>query len=322
MLGIDVCKKTLSCTLVNPDSQKTVWYEVFPNTTDGVNALLSKTPDTVAFVVEPTGRYSLTVVKQAMSLGRTVLLAEPKKAQLYLQSLPTRAKTDKLDSRGLALYGLDRPLRPFPVKDDTVEHVDQLLKARRGIVQSITSLKQRESELPHAREWLVAAVSALEQQKLQIDSQIAELTSREERFRVIQLLQTIPGIGPVTATSVASCLLARDFTDPDQFVSFIGLDPTTIQSGDKSVHGRLTKKGDSELRRLLYLAAQSNLHCSQVPYKALFERYVERGLPKTAALCAVARKIARTCWSVARHQTPFDPNRVSQQSTHQLDRKP
>lgn len=322
MLGIDVSKETLSCTLVCPDSQRTVWHEVFPNTTDGVDALMRKTPDSVAFVVEPTGRYSLCVAKHARANGRTVLLAEPKKAKLYLQSLPTRAKTDKLDSRGLALYGLDRPLRLYPIKDDTVEQLDQLLKARRGIVHSITGLRQRERELPHAKESLVACVSALEEQRARIDSQIVQLTRQEERFFVVALLQTIPGIGPVTAASVASCLVARDFTNPDQFVSFIGLDPTTIQSGDKNVHGKLTKKGDPELRRLLYLAAQANLHCRHVAYKAAYERYLERGLSKTAALCAVARKIARTCWSVARHQTPFDPNRVAQQFNRPLDAKP
>lgn len=86
------------------------------------------------------------------------------------------------------------------------------------------------------------------------------------------------------------------------------------QSGKKNGQRGLTKQGDAELRRLLYLAAQANLRTKDSPFKAHYERERAKGLSSTAALCAVARKLARLCWSLAKHGTTYDANRVYQQN--------
>jgi transposase len=78
-------------------------------------------------VAEPTGSYGLAMVKQAREAGREVLLAPPRKALSYLRSLQTRAKTDRLDSRGLGLDALSAPRSPYPVKSEAAQHLDQLL---------------------------------------------------------------------------------------------------------------------------------------------------------------------------------------------------
>src|SRR5436190_23396359 len=116
MLGIDVSKETLVCTLVDPQTRKPRWEKTVPNTAAGVRQLLAKTPAATAWVLGPTGNYSVSVAKQAQAAGRTVLLAPSKAAQLYLKSLNSRAKTDRIDSKGLALFALDRTLRPYPLK--------------------------------------------------------------------------------------------------------------------------------------------------------------------------------------------------------------
>jgi transposase len=287
-----------------------VWRETVANTEAGITTLLLRTPSFSPVVVEPTGRYSLLIAKEARAKGHKVLLAEPKKAKHFLLSLPPRAKTDRLDSAGLSLFALSCSLPPYPLKDAAVDTLDQLLKARKGIVQSISTLRQSAEDLPRVTETLMESVALLEKQKGKIDKQIAEERHSDPRFDVMRLLETVPGVGPVTSATVASCLIARGFTNPDQFVAFIGLDPSTRQSGQKDGKGRLTKKGDPEIRRLLYLAAQSNLRSKTSPYKALYEHHREGGLASTAALCAVARKLARTLWSIAKYNAPFDRARV------------
>lgn len=313
MLGIDVSKDTLHCTLMDPSTHAILFRRTLSNTEEGVRELLSLTPSEVGWVLEPTGRYSLLAARKGRAAGRQVFLAEPRKAKLYLQSLPRRAKTDTLDSQGLALYGLGRTLPLYPLKDAVVDQMDQMLKARKGMALSITSLRQRLPELPYAEQELRQAITDLEKQKAALDKKIAQLASTEERFQSARLLQSIPGVGPVTSAAVASCLAARGFNNPDQFVAFIGLDPSTHQSGQKDVHGSLTKRGDPELRRLLYLAAQSNLRVRDSPFRDIYQGHRDRGLSTTAALCAVARRIARTCWSIHKHQTTFQPARVQQQ---------
>jgi len=75
----------------------------------------------------------------------------------------------------------------------------------------------------------------------------------------------------------------------------------------------LSKQGESGLRRLLYLAARASLNSKVNPFLSQYNREQAKGLTKAAALNAVARKLARMCWSMAKYGTTFDPDRVYQQ---------
>lgn len=312
MLGIDVSKDTLSCALIDPTSRKVQWQKVVRNTPAGWTYLLKITAPAVPWVLEPTGRYGQDLVRAAREAGRDVRLAPPKKAQYFLKSVQNRAKTDTLDAVGLALYGLAFDLAPYPLKSDMHEEIDQLLLARKGMSQSLMELRARQKELPRAAKALEPAVAALKEQLKVVDKQIAELAKAPE-MKAVQQLREVPGIGPVTAVSVVSCLTARRFTHPDQFVAYCGLDVRIRQSGRKSGQMGLSKQGESELRRLLFLAAQSSLRVKDGPFREHYDRERAKGLPSTAAICAVARKMARLCWSMVHNETPYDPERVYRQ---------
>ena len=72
---------------------------------------------------------------------------------------------------------------------------------------------------------------------------------------------------------------------------------------------RLSKRGPSELRRLLYLAAMAAAKTKI--WKPLYQHYRARGLSSTAALVVLARRIARTAWSIYTHKTEFDAQRLT-----------
>lgn len=317
MLGIDVSKDTLTCALLEHTTERFTWERPFPNNAAGVRCLLAATPATVPWVLEPTGRYSLHVAQQARAAGREVLLASPRKAKAYLASLQTRAKTDRLDSRGLAQFAASRPkskpLPLYPIKSEATEQLDQLLTARKGLSQAIASLQQRVIELPHAAPTLQEAIASLKAQRAALDTRLAELTADPESYPEVPKLQEVPGIGPVTAAAVVSRLKARQFAHPDQFVAYIGLDVETFHSGRRKGERGLTKQGDAELRRLLFLCARATLTSKSSPFKAQYHRELNKGLSKTAATCAVARKLARLCWSLVKHNSNYKPERVYQQ---------
>lgn len=312
MLGIDVSKDTLSCALIDPITRKLRWQKEVKNTPAGWKHLLKITPSEVPWVLEPTGRYGQGIARFARDTQRDVRLAQPKKAQYFLKSVQNRAKTDTLDARGLALYGLAFDLAPYPLKSDMHEEIDQLLLARKGMSQSLMELRARQKELPRAAKALEPAVKILKEQLSVVDKQIAGLTKAPEMKAVQELLQ-VPGIGLVTAATVVSCLTARHFSHPDQFVAYCGLDIRIRQSGRKNGQMGLSKQGESELRRLLYLAAQSSLRVKGSPFKEHYERERAKGLPSTAALCAVARKMARLCWSMVHNGSSYDADRVYRQ---------
>jgi transposase len=325
MLGIDVSKASLATTLLDGEDGRPCWALTVPNTAAGVQLLLERTPATSPWVLEPTGRYSAPVARQAQAAGRRVLLAPPQRAKAFLASVRPRAKTYRLDSEGLARYARAVPLRPYPLKEPALETLDQLLAARRGISQSLTRLRQQRASLPAAAGALGGAITDLAARLRALDRQIAG--QRQAALPAAQALATVPGIGPVTATAVASRLASTHFAHPDHFVAYLGLDVRVRDSGTR--HGRraLSKQGDAELRRLLFLCAQANLRSRDPtnPFTAQYARERAKGLPSTAALNAVARKLAKTCWSLHRYGSTYDPARVTLQrppACTRLDEQP
>jgi transposase len=279
-------------------SERVRWSKEVDNSVTGIQQFLDTLPPDVPWVLEPTGRYSILVAATARAAGREVLMAEPKRAQHFLQSLHGSLKTDPLDSKGLATYALHRPLPPYPLKSETVERLDQLRSARKGLSLSISRLHQQAQALPYAAAGLQVAIDQLEVQRREFDRQIAAILADREQFPMAEKFLAVQGVGPVTATAVLSCLSARQFQHPDQFVAYAGLAVTRKQSGAREGVARLSKHGDGELRRLLFLAAKSNLVCKQSPFKEQYQREKAKGLASTAALCAVARKLARVLWSM------------------------
>jgi transposase len=358
MLGVDVGKKELHGTWRDPETRRIRWQGAVPNTITGIETLLRRAPG-VSVVVEPTGRYGEPLIRAAQAAGREVLLAAPRKARAFLWSEQPRAKTDRVDSAGLALYGLTGRLRPYLLPSPAVDQVKQLLAARRGLSQSLTSLRQQRASLPLAADVLTPAITALERQIAELDRQMKRaLGSATEPAPQRALaaaaaavptvadpdtpaapaaprghslataaaaLLAVPGIGKVTAPALAACLLDKQFTHPDQFVAYVGLDLRVSQSGQRRGQFGLSKHGDAELRRLLYLAALSAGNSTRDDtFVKRYQREQAKGLTKTAALNAVARKLAKVAWSLVTHGTTYDPKRVDCQPVEDepLDRQP
>jgi transposase len=156
------------------------------------------------WALKPTGGYSLLAATAAHQSGRQVLLAQPKKARHFLQSIQSRAKTDELDSYGIGLFGLCRPLPAYPLKSKAVEGLDQLLCARKSLSAALAWFELQARELAHAATTLQPVMTALQAQKEAVDKQIAEQTAAHPEFAMAAELEKVPGIGQVTPATLAS----------------------------------------------------------------------------------------------------------------------
>jgi transposase len=316
-LGIDVSKNHLVCSLMDPCTRKVTWQAEFLNTCTGIDTLLEEIHTEVPWILEPTGRYSILAARKAREAGRDVRLAAPRKAKMFLRSQNERAKTDKIDSRGLALYGLVCTLPEYPLKEAEEEHMDELLNLRKSISTTISKFQQQQREMPSVKEHLAGLIESLQEKLKSIDKEIAELVQSGTTFEAAKRMDDIPGFGAVTAVAMTSRLNSKSFSHPDEWVAYIGLDVRVNESGKHKGRLGLSKQGDAELRRLLYLAALANLRCNSSPFKDQFERELAKGLSRTAAACAVARKLAKVCWSLHKHGTYYDESRVSKQAIAQ-----
>lgn len=150
------------------------------------------------------------------------------------------------------------------------------------------------------------ALANLEEEIADVETQLEALV-KKECAPVYGPLRSIPGIGPKTALMLLT--LTRGFTrfgSSAQLACFAGLAPAHYQSGTSlKGSGHLIKMGAGQLRRLLYMAAirakEANPAC-----RALYERRRSAGKAKLVALLAVAHKLLRQAFSVAKWGRKFD----------------
>ncbi len=138
--------------------------------------------------------------------------------------------------------------------------------------------------------------------------------SRDDQ--VAKRLQTIPGIGIITASALAASVTdPHQFTSGRQFAAWLGLTPRANSSGGKERLGRISKMGDQYLRRLLVNGTTSRLrwlrlHPEAQPWAAgLLQRK-----PAKLVAVAMANKTARIAWAV---MTRGEAYRAPQPSTQQ-----
>jgi transposase len=109
----------------------------------------------------------------------------------------------------------------------------------------------------------------------------------------------------VVGSGVLNSLQRLPFASADAYVAFCGLDPRADDSG--------RKRGPSAMPRLLYNAAMSASRTKA--WRPLYERILAKGLSHTEALVILARRIARTAWSIYTHKAAFNAQRISSVST-------
>ena len=151
-------------------------------------------------------------------------------------------------------------------------------------------------------------ISTLDTQLSQVEAEIEEIAQQESEWsKTIALLQTIPGIGLLTACLVVVYTL--DFSlckSAEQASHYAGLAPLERSSGT-SVRGRarIGPAGHSRLRTALYLATLSGAKHNPV-LKEFYERLKAAGKPAKVARCATARKLLHLTFAVATSGQAFD----------------
>lgn len=312
VVGIDVSKDRLDCALLEQGRDKPSWERQVARNAAGVQELLAKTPPGVPWVMEPTGRYSLQVARLAREQGQQVLIALTKPARQVLNGLNhASGRNDRTDSCGLARYALFTPLRDYPLKSELMDQLGQTTHARAALSATLTRLRAQQRDLPRAAGHFDAAIAALEAELAAMDRDLTTQLQSAPELAAVRELDRVPGIGPVVALALASRLEDKQFRHADAFVAYCGLHLEYKDSGKSRGRRRLSKHGDSELRRLLYIAAMANLTCRQSPFKDQYERELAKpGMTPTGALCVVARKLAKVCWSIHHYRTSYDPDRI------------
>jgi len=250
---------------------------------------------------------------------------------------PLACKTDKVDARVLAEL-CRRDLVPsvwLPSLDDRalrerLKRRMQLVRMRTmarnrihgvptqwGLKLSTTRLRQRDAlELLEARGvpevWrrsvaeALAVIDMLDERLAPLERELRPLALADRR---VELLETIPGIGPLLGLTVAAEIgeVAR-FSSARKLVSYSGLAPKVKQSGQSSRTGPLSKAGSKTLRWAAVEAAQQAWRPNN-PWHGLYLETAKRQGKTNAGKAVVARKVLIAAWHVLSRGEPFKPCR-------------
>lgn len=129
----------------------------------------------------------------------------------------------------------------------------------------------------------------------------------------VELLQSIPGIGPVVmATLLGEVGDLSRFNDARQVLRLAGLNLTEQSSGKHRGRSHISKRGRPGIRQVMYQAAQVVV-ATNAQWRAWYDHLRQRTcnpLASKAALVAVAAKLLRVAWACVHHGTPYAPERV------------
>ena len=274
--------------------------------------------------------------RQLGALGHEVRLMPP----AYVKAYVKRNKNDAADAEAIC-EAVSRPsMRFVPVKSTDAQALLMLHRARHLLVRQRTAqvsalrshlaeygivaakgrahvrdlvavLQNDDCRLPElARQTLLLIANLIDGLSAQIRKIESELLAWHRANAASRRLESIPGIGFITATAlVATVGDARAFRSGRQFAAWLGLVPRQHSSGGKERMGGISKMGDRYLRHLLVVGATAVVRFTRRRTTAVnlwANRLLERK-PVRLVTVAVANKMARIAWAVMTREETYRP---------------
>ena len=299
--GVDVSKDTLDIAC----DGKVVQIE---NEKKAIRSFAKSIPAGSVIAMESTNRYHFLIADICHACGMVVYVVNPRMTHHYREALNLRGHTDKLDAKTICSFiqHHHEGLRQYEPKSADERRLQNLVRRRAKLVAVRTQLLQSMQQIKELKSDLDAVLKRIDRMISQIDLLVdKQLEGNADRDR----LCTIKGVGSVVSAVLIADLDAGNFQSADAFVAFYGLDPVPNDSGKSKGKRKISKKGHRLGRTMLYIAAFSA--ASSKAWKPIYEYILSKGLSKVQALVCLARKIARTAWSLYTYKTTFDPARIT-----------
>jgi transposase len=311
-VGIDVSKNTLDIALRPSQEQLQV-----PNTESGV-ASLCETLSQFSIqqvVIEATGGLEQTVAFALHQKGIIVSVINPRQGRDFAKATGQLAKTDAIDAQVLAHFG--EALRPAATvfASQIEQELQALVSRRRQLVEMLSMEKNRRStaqvqvsdDVEEHIEWLKERIKQLEQ-KIETLSQ-----SQAEWKAKLDLVQSVPGIGPVIATTLIAALPELGQLKDKRLSALVGVAPLNRESGRYCGKRRIWG-GRAAVRAVLYMGALVAVRYNPV-LQAFYERLLAKGKAKKVALTACMHKLLRILNAIVRDQKPWETAETATEPT-------
>lgn len=309
LVGIDVSKDRLDVHIDGVKKDMSV-----NNSLAGVGKLLRRMQrsygkDVVPKVIcEATGGYQNTLVNYWYGQALPVCIASPDKVRHFAQAMGQLAKTDRLDARIICAYG-----KKCDVKFHTQDHKSPEQKTLRCYVhrrdQLIAMCNKEQERFKKAtykfdKECTKEHIAYLKDKIKKAEAQRKQLLKEHpELSHKVQLLQSIPGVGPVAATTLISEMPELGYSESKSITALAGLAPFNFDSGTHLGKRRI-RGGRKRVRNVLYMAALVASHHNS-DLKRFYQRLRSKGKLAKVALIAVARKLLNLANAIIARKTAY-----------------
>jgi transposase len=301
-VGVDVAKEILEVGVDN-SSETRQFKNDHKGIASTVHYIASLKPSRV--ILEATGRYEIPLAAALQAKRLPAVIVNPRQVRDFAKATGILAKTDSIDARVLALFGLrikpEIRLLPGP----KAREMSNLLARRRQLIEMLTAennrLLQAERGIRLGIEihikWLEEAIAAINDD---LDHQIRSSPSWREKD---DLLKSVPGVGKVVSTTLLVELPELGQLNRRQIAALVGVAPLNRDSG--TLRGKRTVWGGrAKLRAVLYMAALVGVKCNPV-IAAFYERLLKAGKAKKVALVACMRKLLTILNAMIRSKTAW-----------------
>jgi transposase len=327
-VGCDVHKRTAVFSILLEDGTPFARYEV-PVTRHALKSFAERQLQARDRLAMEATTNTWAVADVLRPFVQEVVIGNPLRVRAIAEA---KIKTDKVDSQVLAELLRADYLPAVWQPDPETQRLRRLTHRRAALVSDRTRLKNRLHSILHhcliplpdcdlfsqkGREWLrqvplpedeaatrdsdLRLLELTELEIAQLEQQLVREAWQDEKVR---LVMSIPGIDyTVAQTCLAAIGDVGRFPNPQKLSAYLGLSPSTKQSGPHCHHGPITKQGNAHARWLLVQAAQ---HLGQYrgPLGQTMRKIVKRKNRKVAVV-ACARKLAVLLWHVLSSGEPF-----------------
>ena len=304
-VGIDVSKGRLDVAI---GEQGQFWNVA--NDEKGIAQLVERMKEVhpELIVLESTGGLELPVMTELYACKIPVALVNPGRVREFARSIGLLAKTDKLDARLLARFA--EAVRPqvTHLPDEQEQHLIALVTRRRQLIEMLVAEQNRLNTVRLSmRENLEEHITWLRQALKDLDQEIQEFIQQSPVWKDKQdLLQSVPGVGPVTACTLLAELPELGSLDRKRIAALVGVAPFNDDSGHRRGKRRV-KGGRSSVRNVLYMAALSASKFNPI-LNHFYQSMIKRGKEKKVALIACMRKLLTFLNAILRDQKQWNPS--------------
>jgi transposase len=279
------------------------------NTEVGIRAIvkrLRKLAPTL-IVLEATAGMEANVAAAIAAAGMAVAVVNPRQVRSFARAIGTLAKTDSIDAAVLSHFAeaVKPPVRALPTAE--ARELTDLVSRRRQVVDMIVAEKSRLAGVCGvARADIQAHITWLEKRLKRLD---ADLQSAIEKSPIWlakdDLLQSAPGVGPVTSLTFLAALPELGNLNSKQIANLVGVAPINRDSGTMRGKRRISG-GRAQVRAVLYMATLVAVRHNPV-LRTFYERLLAAGKTHKVALTACMRKLLVILNAMAKSQKPWSP---------------